>query len=555
MDRRKFMQIGGLGGSGALLGSYLQACGPRALVSGQQTAEGYSVSIPAPRGSRDRLNPEERDSNRVCIVGGGIAGLSAALELVERNFDVTLFESEAYLGGRLHTRQEYRAGQKFGVEHGLHMWFYQYYNFKNTLDRLGVLDTQFKDFNEVYFEFKPPLKPEIIRSEGPYPINMMNILRTSPNLGLLNAAGTLGAMKDVVFFNYENVYKKFDNITFEDWMTKARVDQKFRDVVMRPAASVTLNDPMTISAAEMIMYQHLYFIGHPKAFHRKVTKTDHETAVIAPWADRIQKLGGKVLVNNPIKALQFSGDKVTGIVKNNGEFESYNHVILALDVPGLHAVLKNSYATDEQAELTLKAMQSKIRQMKVAPPYSVLRVWFDKPTAKDRPFTKSVVETSEYRPINLLAIMSMLEAPSAEWATRTGGSIVEYHLYNTPELVGLDAEAIWNRIGTTALPLTPELHAAGAKPVDFSLGQFHNFTSFDTGQGEVRPLHDYPSSIGISNLGLCGDCIATTYPSALMERALSTGREAANFVAQKLDVKGVELEVATSRGPGIIPQF
>jgi oxygen-dependent protoporphyrinogen oxidase len=40
---------------------------------------------------------------RVAVVGGGIAGLTAALTLQERNHDVTLFEASDRLGGKLHT--------------------------------------------------------------------------------------------------------------------------------------------------------------------------------------------------------------------------------------------------------------------------------------------------------------------------------------------------------------------------------------------------------------------------------------------------------------------
>jgi isorenieratene synthase len=555
MNRRKFVQSASLGS--VIMGvSQLQACGTGGLLgaSRQPDATNQSVKILGKEGKTEKLPPGQRNARRVCVIGGGIAGLSAALELAERNYDVTLKESESYLGGRLHTRPEQRAGQKFAVEHGLHMWFYQYYNFQNTLERLGVWEKNFRDFKEVYFAFKPPLKPEVLRSEGPYPLNMLGIIKNSPNLNLLNAAGTFGAITDVIFFDHDTVYKKFDGITFEDWMENKRVDQKFRDVVMRPAASVTLNDPNTVSAAEMINYQHIYFIGHPKAFHRKVTTTDHETAVIGPWSNRLRELGVKIQTNTPVQGLLMESNKVTGVI-SGGQNEEFDEVILALDVPGLQKIVAGARAMDGDSAAGLSALKERISLMRTAPSYSVLRVWLDKPISKNRSFTESVIECSEYRPINLISITSMLEDESAEWAQRTGGSIVEYHLYNTPEFAGMDAAAIWQRISTTALGLVPELAAQNAKPVDFSLGQFKNFTSFEVGQGASRPTASYPRELGISNLSLSGDCIATRYPSALMERALSTGREAANLVLRKDEVTEVDLVVASSRGPGIVPRF
>ena len=38
---------------------------------------------------------------RVAVIGGGIAGLTAAWELVDRGFEVMLFDSSVLLGGKL----------------------------------------------------------------------------------------------------------------------------------------------------------------------------------------------------------------------------------------------------------------------------------------------------------------------------------------------------------------------------------------------------------------------------------------------------------------------
>ena len=50
---------------------------------------------------------------------------------------------------------------------------------------------------------------------------------------------------------------------------------------------------------------------------------------------------------------------------------------------------------------------------------------------------------------------------------------------------------------------------------------------------------------------LAGDWINTQFPSALMERAVSTGRLAANEVLLKDHVRQVPLLVVNPKGPGI----
>jgi uncharacterized protein with NAD-binding domain and iron-sulfur cluster len=53
--------------------------------------------------------------------GGGLSGLSAALELAERGYSVTIKEKETSIGGKLFCRPvEIFPGQIFYVEHGFH---------------------------------------------------------------------------------------------------------------------------------------------------------------------------------------------------------------------------------------------------------------------------------------------------------------------------------------------------------------------------------------------------------------------------------------------------
>ena len=66
----------------------------------------------------DRLPPSAAPP-RVLVVGGGLAGLSAALELAERGYHVVIREASAELGGRLHTKRvEVEGVGQFRVEHG-----------------------------------------------------------------------------------------------------------------------------------------------------------------------------------------------------------------------------------------------------------------------------------------------------------------------------------------------------------------------------------------------------------------------------------------------------
>ena len=77
------------------------------------------------------------DGTEAVVVGGGIAGVSAAVVLAERGVAVTLLEAAPTLGGRLgawpHTLPD---GTDQVVEHGFHAFFRHYYTWRAILRRL-----------------------------------------------------------------------------------------------------------------------------------------------------------------------------------------------------------------------------------------------------------------------------------------------------------------------------------------------------------------------------------------------------------------------------------
>ena len=74
----------------------------------------------------------------VIIVGAGLAGMSAASRLMEQGFDITLYEQNDFLGGKLGA---HRADGKPELhEHSYHMYLNWYNNFWQLMREIGALD-------------------------------------------------------------------------------------------------------------------------------------------------------------------------------------------------------------------------------------------------------------------------------------------------------------------------------------------------------------------------------------------------------------------------------
>jgi squalene-associated FAD-dependent desaturase len=80
---------------------------------------------------------------RVVVVGGGLAGLSAALTAADAGAQVTLLESRPRLGGATHSFSRAFEGGELTVDNGQHVFLRCCTAYQAFLDRLGVRDDAF----------------------------------------------------------------------------------------------------------------------------------------------------------------------------------------------------------------------------------------------------------------------------------------------------------------------------------------------------------------------------------------------------------------------------
>lgn len=89
---------------------------------------------------KETARQKERQSERqkIAIIGAGISGLLSAY-LLSREYDVTLFEANKYLGGHTHTKTVQSGGKDYAVNTGFIVYNdWTYPNFIKLMDQLGV---------------------------------------------------------------------------------------------------------------------------------------------------------------------------------------------------------------------------------------------------------------------------------------------------------------------------------------------------------------------------------------------------------------------------------
>jgi carotenoid phi-ring synthase / carotenoid chi-ring synthase len=258
---------------------------------------------------------------KVSVVGGGLAGISAALELSRKGFDVTLVESSSSLGGKLTGWTLEALGETFPVEHGFHGFFDQYYNLNEIFSQGGVKREVFDDspgYPVLFREF-----PAEIFGQTPkyFPFNVFSILGQSKRLDLMsflkNSKGLQSTLQ-LFEYDYARVFRKYDNIDFLTFCRQNDILPAFVDTVLHPFADATMNRMEVLSAAEALRYFHFYFMGSPEGLSFRITNRDCMSALINPIESRLRELGVRVMKGCTARKIVVEGKRVTGVLLDRG---------------------------------------------------------------------------------------------------------------------------------------------------------------------------------------------------------------------------------------------
>lgn len=444
---------------------------------------------------------------RVVIIGGGVAGIAAAVRIADAGGQPILVETRPRLGGRATSFEDPRNGLL--LDNCQHVVMGCCSNVLDLYDRLGVLDRI--QWHRTTWWAHPPRRPEPLTATGlPAPLHLSTSFLMLRFLGVDDKIGIAQAMWRLVRMGLAG-REDWRDRPFGDFLDETGQTADARERFWEPVVVGACNLPCGEVAANhaMQVFQEGFLAGGWHATMGLATCPLRD--LYDPALEIIERSGGEVRLGASVQGIAFDGIRTNGVVTDEGLVHGSSII--------------STVPPDRLAKIVSRPMQAAdprlrwLEEIRTSPILGV-HLFFERPVLVDGDrsyphlvlpgrdthwfFDKGEVESDGRRLHHVHAVVSAAES----W-------------------MALDEEEIGRRVVADlhwALPASRGLDPVAVRSVKEKRATFRAEPGIDARRPSARP-----GGHGIPNLALAGDWTRTGWP-ATMEGATRSGYEAAAVV-------------------------
>src|SRR3954468_4568375 len=283
-------------------------------------------------------------TTRVAVLGGGVAGLTAAHELAERGFAVTVYEARDRLGGKARSLPVPGSGtdgrRDLPAEHGFRFFPGFYKHVPDTMRRIGV-DRRLVGSERVLLAQADGRDELVTTAHLPESLEDFALVTRF----VLQAARSLGVPPDETAWFLERLLtlltscdeRRLGQWELQSWWSFVGAEQRspaFRkflaDGLTRTLVAARARE-MSARTGGSILLQLLFDLTRAGGRADRVLDGPTSEVWIDPWAAHLEGLGVKFRRGAPVQGIQMAGGRVTGATVG-GATVTADHYVAAVPV-------------------------------------------------------------------------------------------------------------------------------------------------------------------------------------------------------------------------------
>lgn len=300
---------------------------------------------------------KNEESLKIGVIGAGLAGMVAAMDLADAGHKVEVFEVRPFVGGKVSSWKDKNGNH---IEMGLHVFFGCYYNLFGIMKRTGGFDKNLRIKEHVHTFVNEGGKLGSLDFRFPIgaPVSGLQAFARTEQLGLEdkfhNAVrlGTSPIVRALVDFDGGmDMVRDLDEITFTEWFEQLGGKRGSLDRMWDAIAyALGFLDCDTISARCMLTIFMLFAIRTEASVLRMLDGSP-QTGLHDPIIKYLEDRDVKINLSTPVRDLVHEVDTETGLptrvkgikVGAKEEYKEFDVVIAATDVPGIKKLLPESF--------------------------------------------------------------------------------------------------------------------------------------------------------------------------------------------------------------------
>ncbi len=440
------------------------------------------------------------NSKTVAVIGGGVAGMSAACALAAGGFQVKLIERRGYLGGR--ASSYLHPGVNEVIDNCEHALIGAYTNLRGFYKRIGVED-MIKWSTDITMIEPDGHRTVLGSSPLPAPMHGLPKLLAAHAFSFADKIALARAFNAILWGSFADSSENLAEWLVRYKQTPGAVERFWRLVI----ASALNSDLDKISVQYAAMVIRGLFMDSPEAGMMGAS-TVPLSDLHQPAEQFLAARGSGVLYNTNVEALRWNEDTLSWTIDTRNEPVVADYVILALPFEALDKLLPHMPAVQGVEVLTNQIAQQ------VHWPICSVHLWFD------REITELESAVLLDREIHWLYNKGLMQP----WR-KVKGSYIELVISASHRFAALERNAAIDLAVSELKEFFPAVREAKLKKAAL-IKEVRATFGVPPGIDAARPCVRSPWR----NCFLAGDWISTGWPST-MESAARAGHMAAEELA------------------------